>query len=122
MLVSLDHVLVHATAHRAVFESRPRRYMFGCRNYGDIPGLVNAADGDPWDVFAPGYEWRALAVGRPYRIRSVMGVYLLANGNHKIAIRVHAPGYDEDRARREIERFCRAYTRGTGVPGVWMRA
>lgn len=121
----LEHVLAHAVhsdVHRAVFERRPRRYMFGCHNYGDIPGLINAADGDPWDVFAPGYPFRALRIGRPYRIQSVVGVYLLANGNHKIAVRVHAAGYDEGRAAREIERFCRDYTRGTGVAGVWMWA
>ena len=42
-------------------EARPARWMFGCLNYGEVCAeWRNEADGDRWDVFAPGLE-RALA-------------------------------------------------------------
>lgn len=102
---------------KAVFENRIPRYMFGSRNYGDIPSLPpNVSDGDPWDVFAPGYKYR-LPVGVEYTIMAVVGVFHLRNGNDKIAIRVQKAGYDPRRAEREVARYCKRYSAYTGVPG-----
>jgi hypothetical protein len=102
------------------FEERPAKYKYGVKNYGDVVGTINAADGDPWDVFAPGLR-DALPVGRRYRVTEVLGVYVLCNGNHKIAVRVatRCP-YDEDKGRKEIRRYCARYTEGTGVEGTWV--
>ena len=36
-----------------VFENRKK---FPFKNYGEIPKTCNPADGDPWDIFAPGYH------------------------------------------------------------------
>jgi hypothetical protein len=117
--VELDHVLCHLKERRVVLEDRPTRYKFGTRNYGEVSdNWYNRADGDKWDVFAPGYE-NALPTGRAYRVAGVMGVLLLANGNHKIAVRLHSPGYDPQRARREVADYVRRYTAGVGVRGEW---
>jgi hypothetical protein len=104
--------------HKAVFENRPKKYKFGTRNYGEIIGLRNAADGDRWDIFAPGYL-EVLPVGVPYQIKDILGVYNLENGNDKIAVRLYRSGFDDEIARREIASFCRNYTAGTNVRGVW---
>ena len=96
-------------------ERRPKRHMFGSLNYGDLPGYRNDADGDPWDVFAPGYE--ASLPFANYASTGVLGVLMLANGNHKIAITIDHPGYDAQRARREIRRYCRTYCHRTNVAG-----
>jgi len=102
--------------HSAVFEKRKFKFMFGTRNYGEIPSLHNEADGDPWDVFAPGYTHR-LPTGVRYRIKSVIGVFQLDDGNHKIAVRVYKHGYDPNRARRETARYCVRYTNYTTIAG-----
>ena len=116
--VELADVLAHLPAAHVVFERRPRRYKFGALSYGEVPGWYNRADGDPWDVFAPGYR-RPLPTGRPYRVAGVLGHLALENGNHKIAVRLDVPGYDGRRAAREIARYAAAYTQGTGVAGTW---
>lgn len=110
---------VNMDVHFAVLEYRIPKFMFGTRNYGDIPSLLNAADGDPWDVFVPGYTHR-LPTNVLYRIKSVIGVFQLNDGNHKIAIRVYKPGYDPDRAQRETKRYCASYTNFTKIEGVFL--
>ena len=78
--------VIDSKKHRAVFENRPKRYMLNCNNYGDIPGLTNRADGDPWDVFAPGYTYKALHIGKPYQIKDIVGYLRLDSGNDKLAV------------------------------------
>ena len=103
-----------------VFEDRPTKYLFGTLNYGDVvPPYINGADGDPWDVFAPGYDMR-LSFERTYLVSGVMGVFHLENGNHKIAVRLREPGFDPLRAEAEIETYCRDYSRHTGVRGRFL--
>ena len=96
-----------------VLENRKRKYMFGTKNYGDIPAFKNPADNDAWDVFAPGYE-RSLTVYVPYTIKSVLGYLRLSNGNHKIAVRLDVPGYKQSVADEEISRYCRTYLTNVG--------
>lgn len=113
-------IVVAALRDRATIrlEKRPKRYMFGCLNYGDVPGYMNDADRDPWDVFAPGYEG-TLPFGH-YTCTGVLGVLFLDNLNHKIAVTIDHPGYDALRAQLEIDRFSRRYCRLVKVPGRWI--
>lgn len=105
--------------HTVHFEYRPVRYMFGTYNYGEVSGLRNRADGDLWDVFAPGYDHK-LKLQHPYLVKDIIGLFHLNNGNHKIAVRLFVPGYDEVRAQREIQTYCRRYSRSTGKKGQWI--
>ena len=57
------------------------------KNYGEIIGFRNRADGDRWDVFVPGVA-RALPEGEPLLLRRVIGVLLVKGGNHKLAVAV----------------------------------
>lgn len=122
--VGLAHVLRHldgdgATEHRVYLENRPERYNFGARNYGEVcANWHNRADGDKWDVFAPGYD-HTLPVDCTYAVEGVLGVLRLDNGNHKIAVRLRARGYDAERARREIEHYVHRYTTRVRVRGEW---
>lgn len=115
----LDAVLARAKGSSCIFEKRPLRYRFGVLNYGEIPGFTNPADGDPWDILAPGYS-RELPHYKPYKIRGVLGVYVLENGNHKIAVRVGAAGYRADRCSRDIAAYCKNYSAFTNVRGIYM--
>ena len=65
----------------------------------------NKSDGDPWDVFAPGYSY-TLSTSNSYRIKKILGILLLENGNHKIAVKLYAsqaPGFNYKRAMKEIQ-------------------
>ena len=120
--VGLGYVLRRfdgAMEHRVLMEDRPARYKFGAKNYGEVcANWHNPADGDKWDVFAPGYD-HTLPVDCIYVVEGVLGVLVLDNGNHKIAVRLRAPGYDAARAKREIEHYVRRYTSGVRVRGRW---
>lgn len=117
---TLDEVLRQLSARklRVVFEDRHPRYCFGVKNYGEARGTRNPADGDPFDVFAPGYA-RRLPFGKPYVCKEVLGVFELTNGNHKIAVRLFVPGADEKRIGDEISAYCKRYTRFTRKEGSW---
>lgn len=118
--VTLNYVL--RNAHTIRFEDRPEKYKFGTKNYGDIPGLYNKSDGDPWDVFAPGYSY-TLSTSNSYRIKKILGILLLENGNHKIAVKLYAsqaPGFNYKRAMKEIDTYCSKYTRGMRLRGEYL--
>ena len=86
-------------------EHRPKKYMFGTKNYGEIPGFINKSDGDPWDVIVPGYN--TLPVNKKLKIKNVEGVIFLPNGNHKIIINVHT---NEKRKCKNIKKEIMNYT------------
>lgn len=121
----LENIQKYPDTYKAVFEFRPRYAMFGTKNYGDIRNLgdiqhmINPSDNDPWDVFAPGYTFK-LSYKRRYKIKDIIGVLHLKNGNHKIAIRVNVPGFDEKRALKEIEQYCTTYMRKVKKKGEWL--
>ena len=121
----LDNILKYPHTYKAVFEHRPHHAMFGTRNYGDIRSpreikdMINPADNDPWDVFAPGYSFK-LRYNTRYKIKTVIGVLLLSNGNHKLAVRVNVPGFEKDRALEEIKLYCDTYRKKVKKRGVWV--
>lgn len=112
--------IIQSDEYKAVFENRNKKYMFGCNNYGEIPGLMNASDGDAWDVFAPGYSYKYLNIGYKYKIKDIIGVLELQNNNHKIAIRVNVGNFDEMQAKKEIKRYVKQYKQGTKKRGRWV--
>jgi len=65
-------------------EDRMEKYMFGSKNYGEIPGFINPADRDAWDIIVPGY--RHMPTNVPYIFDKLIGIFLLPNGNHKLII------------------------------------
>ena len=117
---SVDEVTNGLSARRlkVVFENRPLKYCFGVNNYGEVIGTFNAADGDPFDVFAPGYR-RRLPFDKPYMCKRVIGVFALENQNDKIAVELFVPGYDPDLAKTDIARYCQRYSRFTRKRGEW---
>lgn len=85
-------------------------------NYGEIPGYINAADGDPWDIIVPGYP--QLDIGTPIKLKKLLGVYTIPNGNHKLIIDVHSNHTkNEELFRREVNTFRRKYEKHTKLTG-----
>lgn len=121
----LKNIRKYPDKYKAVFEYRPKYAMFGTKNYGDIRNIgkkqymINPSDNDPWDVFAPGYNFK-LTYGKRYKIKDVIGVLFLENGNHKIAIKVNVPGFDEERALKEIKLYCTTYMKKVKKKGEWV--
>lgn len=120
--VQLKYVLkniVNSSKYKCILEKRPLKYKFGTYNYGEIIGLVNRADGDRWDIFAPGYG-KELPMYKKYKIQRILGIYLLSNGNHKIAVRLSVPSFTTKQAEREIKDYCKNYTKFTKVAGKYI--
>uniref|UniRef100_A0A7S0CY53 Uncharacterized protein n=1 Tax=Amorphochlora amoebiformis TaxID=1561963 RepID=A0A7S0CY53_9EUKA len=69
--------------------------------YGEIIGQCNPADGNRWDIYCPGFNGFCGSPGslscspddnsNIYKIKSVDGVYILSNGNSKIAVDLEFP-------------------------------
>ena len=119
MIVSSVQNAVEIVRNGSIFlEKRHYRYMFGTRNYGEMRSIINPADGDPWDVFAPGYKVR-LETDVPLLVKNVIGVLILDNGNHKIAVLLHEEGFDWDSCIEEIDRYSNLYCKKKGKWGYF---
>lgn len=123
---ALGWVLRRLPGTHVVLEPRARRHKFGALNYGEVDSTwINAADGDPWDVFAPGLSCELRA---PYRARvhRVLGHIRLRNGNHKIAVTLHRDDLpsgvrvDPRRGRAEIERYRCTYAARMNMDAQWV--
>ena len=104
--------------YKIVLEKRKKIYMFGALNYGDIPKLINQADGDPWDVLVPGIG-RTLKTQCEYEIKDVLGVFLLENGNHKICVSLKKIRTNQSLARIEIANYVKRYCSFTKKQGMY---
>ena len=94
------------------FVTLQRRPWPGVRNYGEVIGFRNRADGDRWDVLVPGMK-DELPYDEPYRLQKVLGVVLIKGGNHKMVVELappHTP-VSKERADADIRAFVRVYAR-----------
>ena len=85
-------------------------------NYGEIPKFINKADNDPWDVIVPGYP--RLETTKSFRIKELLGVYKLPNGNHKLIVDIYDELYqDKNRIRMDMNKFKKKYQERTKLLG-----
>lgn len=118
--VSLETVLRNLRGKHVVMEHRPKRYKFGCVNYGEVvPNWYNPADGDKYDVVAPEYD-HTLPIKTAFQVTSVLGILWLSNGNHKIFVKIDHPGYQHARAMEEIHRFSHEYPRRMRLDAIFL--
>eukprot|EP00316_Scyphosphaera_apsteinii_P023273 CAMPEP_0119313220 /NCGR_PEP_ID=MMETSP1333-20130426/28304_1 /TAXON_ID=418940 /ORGANISM="Scyphosphaera apsteinii, Strain RCC1455" /LENGTH=576 /DNA_ID=CAMNT_0007318007 /DNA_START=157 /DNA_END=1887 /DNA_ORIENTATION=+ len=83
----------------------------GIKNYGEVIGFRNRADGDRWDIFVPGVK-QDLPIGQPIPLLRVLGLVLIKGGNHKLAVEL-APPYGpvcSELVSNDIRDFIRAYS------------
>lgn len=93
-------------------EKRPKKFMFGLNHYGEIPSTLNHADGDPWDVLVPGYK--NLPIGEKLKMKRILGVLLLGNGNHKLIVDVHSSEMrNQEQANKELLSYKKRYAKHT---------
>jgi len=93
------------------------KYMFGTKNYGEIPGFINPSDRDAWDIIVPGY--RQLPTNVTYIFDKLIGVFMLPNGNHKLIIDIKDNNqYKENRnIIDEMRMYQRKYQEFTKLRG-----
>lgn len=84
------------------------RNMIGCLNYGEIPGTLNPADGDPWDICAFGIKKR-LPIDKLYIIEYFIGELVLPNGNHKLIPKLKDISIDKEQFCYDIILFKNIY-------------
>ena len=64
-----------------ILQNRRKEWI---NNYGEIPTYINKSDDAPWDIIVPGYP--KLEVKDTYRAKSLDGIIMMPNGNHKLII------------------------------------
>lgn len=115
----MRHLQTYPHHTQCVFQPRPTKFKFGVLNYGEIPCWINSADSDPWDIIAPTNV--KLKVNVPYTIAHVIGVFVLEDGNHKIAVHIDGvPQCEKKHERAYIEQFCKGYTKFTNIKGQFV--
>lgn len=116
--ISFERILKECKKKQIIMlEDRNPKYLFGTKNYGDIPGKINRADGDPWDVIVPGYV--KLTRGVPMKTRILEGVIMFNNGNHKLIfdIETDEKRRSQEQIKKELDRYIRLYKKLTGRQG-----
>ena len=129
----LKDVLLHLDSGEAIvrFEERPTEFLYGVENYGEVLGHRNSADGDLWDVFAPGYEKLERSPVN-FGVESIIGMLKLSDGNHKIAVKLKGKlRHNKAKAKTEIDNFCNGYLKAANkkrkkknkksLKGSWLR-
>jgi inorganic pyrophosphatase len=118
--------LPNSNINMVFLEYRPVKWMFGVKNYGEIRNIkninetyINKADGDPFDVFVPGYN-RKLKLDTSYKVKNILGIFWLKNGNHKIAVGLYVPGFDYNTAIQQIKSYCTKYSTTLKKEGWWI--
>ena len=96
-----------------VLEKRKNGFI---NNYGEIPIFINRADGDPWDVIVPGYP--KLVTDKPIKLKKLIGVFTLPDGNHKLIVDVYTP-YKKDYSKlyKDVSIFKKKYENLTKLTG-----
>lgn len=109
-------------AKTIMIENRPKKFKFGCNNYGEINGsrMRNRADGDNWDIISPGYK---PLVPHKYKVKCIEGIILLKNGNHKIIVDVVCKHKRKNKREqmKEIRKYMKLYTNFTKVPTSYLK-
>ena len=118
---TLNYVLRNFRSTPCIFESRAAKYKFGIKNYGEIPSYINKADGDPWDIFAPGYNHK-FPVNKPFFIDKIIGILVLENGNHKLAVRLKdvpilSPHFEHFNCLNYSQKYCKF----TKIKGTYIK-
>ena len=112
-----NDIIKHIANGKAIgtLDTRPKKYKFGVNNYGEIPGFINRADGDPWDIVVPGYP--ELPTKVPFRIKKIDGIVYMPNGNHKLIAELNCNKRRAVKEKRikEINTYARKYNQYTGI-------
>ena len=91
-------------------EVKKKRYFVEShiKKFAEFKDYMNPHDNCLWDAIIPGYEHR-LKPDSHYKSQKIIGMLLLSDGNHKIAVRVNKPGYNKSKAKKDIKTYVNNY-------------
>lgn len=92
-----------------VTDSRGGGSREGLKNYGEIVGFRNRADGDRWDIVAPGLD-EQLTAGSRHRLSKLLGVIMIKGGNHKLVVALNGARPDGEKVNEDIRKFIDTYS------------
>jgi len=104
----LSEVVIERREDMADSRDPEAKALVNFKNYGEVVGFRNRADGDRWDVLVPGFE-KQLAAGSRHRLSAVLGVILVKGGNHKLVVALGGDKPDPAAVKADIEDFVEAY-------------
>ncbi len=105
----LNRLLKHKSFNMIIEDRIGMGYKtYGIDNHAEFKDYMNPHDNCLWDAIIPGYNY-VLDPNGKFRSQKIIGVLLLSDGNHKIAIRIHKPGYDKNQAKNDIKTYVNNY-------------
>ena len=95
---------------KIVIEKRKEKglNMHGARNHAEFISYINESDYDPWDVIVPGYLLD-LPKDKHFMSNDIIAIYELPNNNNKFFMRINYPGYNQEKALKEIKNYVKTY-------------
>jgi hypothetical protein len=100
-----------------------RRNTYKMNNHAEFIDYHNPHDNCFWDAVIPGYSKR-LKGGQRFKTKDIIGVYVLDNGNHKVAIKLDSCPkgytYSKKKAQSDMKRYITIYKNKIPVQGRWI--
>jgi hypothetical protein len=102
--------IAYRSGANLTIENGTQKYGTRVKNYGQIVGFRNRADGRRWNAVVPGLKGQ-LPAGTSLRLKGVQGVVLISGGNHKLMVSLEEPYVADNQTRREddVRDFIKAY-------------
>ena len=101
-------------------EKRDPRWMYGIHNHAEFIGFMNPHDNCLWDALIPGYKEKCVP-DKKYKLKNIIGIYLLENGNHKIVCKIYKPGYNSKKAIRDVHTYMKKYYTKHTLDHKWVQ-
>ena len=101
-------------------EKRNPGWMYGIHNHAEFLGFMNPHDNCLWDALIPGYKEK-LIVKKKYKVKDIIGIYLLENGNHKIVCKIFKNGYDSNKSEKDIKKYMKNYFNKHKLRHKWIQ-
>jgi len=101
-------------------EKRNPDWMYGIHNHAEFVGLMNPHDNCLWDALIPGYK-DTLVTNKKYKLKDIIGIYILENGNHKIVCKIFKQGYNSRKAKRDVKRYMKKYFKKHNLKHKWIQ-
>jgi len=101
-------------------EKRNPRWMYGIHNHAEFLGYTNPHDKCLWDALIPGYK-KKFTPDKKYKVKDIIGIYLLENGNHKTVCKIYKPGYNAKKASRDVKNYMKRYYQIHGLRHKWVQ-
>lgn len=118
MYIHLNKLLDRIKKHGVTIQIEKRQnFDYGFPNqHIEILNYINPADNDPWDGLILAYKNSDMEYYKKYRSKSVVGIILVEDGNHKLLFKIpYKKGFDEQLFKQNVNKFIRNYGNKWGV-------